>query len=47
MKPELEVITLMAGWKEYEWKRKKLVAVEPITRHVPRVTDRICKKSTY
>lgn len=37
--PELEMIALMPGWKEHAWKRKKLVAVEPITKHVPRVRN--------
>lgn len=39
MKSELEMLTLMPGWKEHSWKRKKLVSVEPITKHVPRVMN--------
>ena len=39
MKSELEMIALMPGWKEHAWKRKKLVAMEPITKHVPRVRN--------
>lgn len=39
VKSELEMIALMPGWKEHAWKRKKLVAMEPITKHVPRVRN--------
>lgn len=39
VKSELEMIALMPGWKEHAWKRKKLVAVEPITKHVLRVRN--------
>ena len=39
MKFELEMIILMPGWKEHAWKSKKLVAVEPITKHVLRVRN--------
>ena len=39
MKSELEMLTLMPGWKEHSLERKKLVAVEPIPKHVPRVKN--------
>lgn len=42
VKSQLEMITLMPGWKEHAQKRMNLIAGEPIKRHVPSVVDRVC-----